>query len=207
MNQAENPFGALFRVGSVPLIRRTLLAPGTWLDDEVVLQLFYFMAWRKRHTAAHVCLVDSCVAESVLRGSGQARHLRASFESGAPLVLLPLVCGSHWSLLIWRARAWYHADSLAPFHARLAHATLERLDALGIVARQPGARLRSLALPRQRGGWECGLYVLQYALGAIAASKRAGDDERRFVRELRDYCELACGENRLLFTAALLREL
>ena len=192
-------------------IRRTLLVPGTWLDDLVVLHLFYFMASRKRYTKKQVRLVDSQILCSVLRGDhgSNAEHLRhyLSGDQTIPLILIPLVCGSHWSLLIYRTgcNRWYHADSLRPYHEKLAHDTFTQLHERRLVA-SSGATLKQLMVPRQREGWECGLYTLQYMLAAISASNRADTNEHQFFAALKEYCSLACDENLLLFTQRLLEE-
>ena len=208
--ETEEDFAKVYRPASAPLIRRTLLVPGTWLEDEVVLQLFHFMAWRRRYTRRHVALIDPLVLCAMAKGdvAHHARALTAQFTDGTPLLLLPLVCGSHWSLLMCRTatNTWYHADSLQPYHARLAHDTLQRLRFIEGVVLDPYASVTAVAVPRQRGGWECGLYTLQYMLAAIEASRKAKTTEHRFAVLLTKYCRLACDANLPLFTQRLLEE-
>ncbi len=214
--QPTNAFAALVRPDDAPLLRQTLRAPGTWLTDIEIHQLFYRMATRKQwHTPRDLNFVDSCVMAAALAPSVRddapiKRHLRDYFAQGeSPLVLVPLVCGSHWSLLVYRSRAqaWYHLDSLAPYHTQLAHQTVARLSRAGAV---PGRRTRGgvtpIVMPRQREGWECGLYLLQYALLVIRASREAGPShERTFYRRLCEYDDIACDENLVLFTEQLLK--
>lgn len=195
-----------------PHIRRQLESPGTYLDDIAVLQLFYHMAVGKRYTRDQVCLVDCCLLQAALYSRDDQReknqgHLRQQFREAVggatPIILMPLVGLDHWSLLCYRTRAqrWYHLDSLAPLHSKLGRSTVTSLKRLGITDGQ----LESLDVPRQFGGWECGLYALQYMLQALECTRLVGiGNEERFKRKLLRYSKLACDENLLLFTRSLL---
>lgn len=209
--EKDDDYGKEYCSGHAEHIRKTLLSPGTWLDDIVVLHLFYFMASRKRYNKKQVRLVDSQVLFSVLKGDHgrNETHLREYLtgDPSIPLILLPLVCGSHWSLLIYRTAAnrWYHADSLWPYHEKLALDTFTQLHERRLVG-SSGATLKHVRVPRQREYWECGLYTLLNMLAAISASNRAGTNEQRFAAFLKEHCRLACDENLLLFTQRLLEE-
>jgi hypothetical protein len=204
----DNYFAKLFHPFYIPEIRKQLCERGTHLNDIALNHLFYLMAWKMPYREEQVRMVDSVLLESAFRFHHKdSKHLHTQFtrEPLPPIILLPLVGHSHWSLLFYRTRnkRWYHLDSLAPYHSALALETVESLGALSIGP--PHAPLHTVALlPRQREGWECGLYVLQYILMAVKSSNRAGPDESRFHRELRRYGELACEENLLLFTETLL---
>jgi hypothetical protein len=191
-------------------LRQQLSVRGTWLDDISVLQLFYRMARAKRYAQSQVRLVDCCLLEAALRGRSEkraenVRYLRRDFLN-VPLVLVPLVCGAHWSLLCFRTRGarWYHMDSLAPFHARLAQRTVAALEREGVAPRRAG-EVERLTVPQQRETWECGLYTLQYALMVCESSISAGGGaERTFLRELKLHRDIACDGNLLLFTQRVL---
>jgi len=204
----DNPFSKLFNRRYIPDIRTTLTKRGTMLDDIVLHQLFYLMAWKKPYTEEQVRLVDSIILHSALHyHKSDVKHLRVYFTQLPlpPLILVPLVGKDHWSLLLYRPlhNRWYHLDSLSPFHTTLARQTVESLVKLTIVPRH--ASIRTVPhLPLQDACWECGLYLLQYALIAIASSVKAHGDEKVFQRELGLHNEIACEGNLLLFTQALL---
>ena len=203
-------FHSVYRQRIIAILNK----PGTELDDICVLQLFYLMCRAKRYRNTQVRLVDSCVLEAALRCARPSRldkqinDLRSVFEElpVVPLVLIPLVGSSHWSLLVYRTRRqrWYHLDSLAPYHSRMAHHTLQKMYNLMIVPRSLKSLL-SVKLPHQRSGWECGLYVLQYMLMSIESSNAAGlSDETKFYTYLKEHGDIACDKNLLLCTENLL---
>ena len=208
--EEEETFEAAYSPGKTPHLIKKLQRRGSWMDDYCVLHLFNLMAWKKGYRAAEVRMIDSVVAESMLRSRGQRQdrwHLAERFSRRPPpLILLPLVCGAHWSLLALRtgANRWYHLDSAHPYHAQLAARTLADLRAAAVVGAGEGAH-RVGGLAHQAGDWECGLYVLQYALMLVESSREAGQDERAFVRILGEHVHIASDKNLLLFTQRVLR--
>lgn len=195
-------------------IRRTLAQTGERLDDQVVLQLFYFMAWRKGVTKRHALIVDPLLLDSVIQKGDHGRqrqYVLDTFQSGkeaAPLVVLPLVCGVHWSLLVYRQQAnhWYHMDSMAPLHQSLAERTYMALVEAGVGGNER-TQLKYVKVPRQVEGWECGLYTVQYMLAAMQASRRAASNESRFRALLAEFCKFACDANLELFVSRVLQEI
>ena len=193
-------------------IRSQLERPGTYLDDVAILQLLYHMAVGKGYTRDQVCLIDCCLLEAALysrddqRSKNQAilrQQFREAIAAATPLILMPIVGLNHWSLLCYRTRAqrWYHMDSLAPLHRKLAHSTVASMSKLGIA----DGGLQYLEVPRQSDGWECGLYTLQYMLHALECTRLIGiGSEEKFRRKLLEYSKLACDKNLLLFTRSLL---
>ena len=90
--------------------------------------------------------------------------------------LIPLHADTHWSLLHYQAHTarWYHYDSCGTYHTDYAMSFFQYLYRENIIA-EPELQHAVLALlrdstalykahlpPQQRGGWECGFYVLMY---------------------------------------------
>jgi Ulp1 family protease len=207
----ENHFEALLHKGHATHLRDTLTKRGTMLDDILIQQLFYLMAWKKGYSPEQVRIVDPVLLESALHTPGQqdnVRHVKRVFTDLPlpPLILLPLVGSTHWSLLLYRTRhhRWYHLDSLAPYHSELARTTVKALKSAQ--GAKGSISLHTVAhLPRQDALWECGLYTLEYIIFAVESSLRAGTDESAFHKHLTQHAELACEGNLLLFTENLLK--
>jgi len=199
------PFAGRFNESKRQECRDCLLQTGTMLTDYEVQNLFYALVGERHVDPVTVrfvepTLIELMMCDSDLHDELYALHidsLRRDMRDGTVL-LLPLCHDLHWSLLILRTqdRRWVHMDSLDGYHWPYARQVLLRLVDLGLCHAQDAlSRLR--ALPRQRHGWECGLYVLFYAL-VVALSPDAPFEE--WQREGSYMCE----ESRFYFTQSLL---
>jgi hypothetical protein len=218
--KGKNEFESAYWPEKTQHLIEVLSNRGTLLDDECILHLFNLMAWKKDYSDRDVRMVDSALVELMMKSSGDDKRLHCSrvadrFRNAPPpLILLPLVDGAHWSLLAYRTHSqqWYHFDSAKQYHRELARSTLAALRAAGCTPLNATVhRLRNV--PQQEGGWECGLYVLQYCLMLSESSKDAGEeDEQTFINYMDQYLEsiwdqerrYASNENLLLFTQSVL---
>lgn len=129
--------------------------------------------------------IDPSFFSMVVTGSEKHRHykknftiLRDKFQKNPPnTLLIPIYNNMHWSLLVYRhqSASWYFCDSLFPYHNEHAKTVLLNLCKRGIIIDKNYTVVFYDKLQHQHYDFECGLYVLMYALIFSLAHEKIGD--------------------------------
>lgn len=126
------------------------------------------------------------------------------------LLLLPLHCDNHWSLMAYRPsfRQWYCCDSMGNYHRQRVLGCLDALDRLKLLSAEESTRVYFYDnLPRQPLSYECARYVLFYAFVMIKAATDASvsSDGVAYAARLEQDLPHVCEHNRAAFEAHLLK--
>ncbi|NTX55727.1 DUF3626 domain-containing protein [Myxococcus sp. CA039A] len=119
---------------------------------------------------------DEAFGNSLGAELGAARHLdlaTTQLPKDAPVLLFPVNTEeTHWSLLVFSAatRAFVHYDSLGESNAGAARALIQKLHAKGYLSRALDFTT-SADVERQEDGYNCGLYVIQFARALMRAGQ------------------------------------
>jgi len=198
-----------------------------WVDDEVLLYLLRNILTQRLFPHASVLIVDSIVLTLLIDSPDLAarnkkrpatsvevtlRQCTADFAAaleGDSLLLLPLHCKGHWSLLVYRPSwsQWYCFDSMGTYHRARVEACLEALDRLKLVPATEETRVYFYDdMPRQPQSFECARYVLFYAFVLLKnyTDGEMREDARGFVRRLEREIPRVCEANRPAFEQQLL---
>lgn len=143
-----------------------------WSAD-VLMDALYLQCAVRGLQSDSVTVVDPRLLTLVCEGHSvsfaQNAHLLKS-QLHAPLVLIPLHCDDHWSLLAYFHAwgLWIAIDSAAPMHRQHVLHTLYRLQKLGVLQDVEKQQLE-LRETRQTTGYECGLCTTQAAVCILEA--------------------------------------
>lgn len=162
-------------------LRNTDLATlnrGNWLNDPIISFYLEYLdnnVFKNIHDDAAFLAAG---AVQLMKSLG-ADDLREMFKNIAKkkIVFMPLNnCeisqggGSHWSLVIYFDRAFYHLDSSQPMNSSCAKTLCKQLHAIF------GEKIPiiEVACPSQTNSSDCGVYVLEFTEVACAAFAEAG---------------------------------
>ncbi|NVJ24837.1 MULTISPECIES: DUF3626 domain-containing protein [Myxococcus] len=117
-----------------------------------------------------------------------------ALPNGAPLLLFPVNTEeTHWSLLVFSAasRTFVHYDSLGESNAGAAQALIRKLRARGYLSRELDFTT-SADVERQVDGYNCGLYVVQFARALMRAGLLLSAEQLRAITSAS--CDLLRGQ-------------
>jgi len=139
------------------------------LDDNIILDLLNFFSVKKIKDKK-VIIIDPVCTEVFIKKSDLSyiENLKKYIHSSPSIkiILLPIYNSSHWSLLaLIKDNQWYHFDSLYGYHKTYISHIFNQFQYYQIIP------MNSICLTtfkgiivRQKGSWECGYFVIMYAL-------------------------------------------
>jgi hypothetical protein len=153
---------------------------GTWLTDNDVWGLCNLLAWQKRQTDSDIRIIDPLVLKRLVMGVVPPESGERSLFADPPRLLFLILNddNTHWSVIILYSGEAYHCDSMYPYHSRYASSVMEKLDHLRLLTWRKITPVKS---PRQRSGWECGIYTSLYCLVAMECARFRPSQEEFLV--------------------------
>lgn len=138
-----------------------VLSNDSFLYEDEHIEVFYNLMARQRNIdESKINFIKPCLIVDIIHfGMDKATQKEYNTQcDGRDIIIIPICHHNHWSLLIEKRaiNQWYHIDSCGRYHEEYVTKVLSILN--GSAQRIP------IISPRQRGGKECGIYILFYAL-------------------------------------------
>ncbi|KAK7102442.1 sentrin-specific protease 8-like [Littorina saxatilis] len=152
-----------------------LLAGPCWINDNLIGFAFeYFEREQFNHSADRLALLSPSTTQFIKFASGEdlAVALEPLNLPTKEYVFLPIndnssvtrAGGSHWSLMVFvrNKEEFRHYDSGVSSNATIAKDLMDRLQPY-LRASKRGSKFVDMDCPRQKNGYDCGMYVISVA--------------------------------------------
>jgi len=147
-----------------------VLEPPNWINDNIIAFAFQYFQ-EKIYTGRNIFLLDPSVAQMAKLCSSpfEIEALLSSLElPKKDLVLIAIndnnetkAGGSHWSLLAWRNKQFFHFDSSGNLNNEAVMATATALS--GTLGVPVPVTVAQIPVQAQRNAYDCGMFVLEIA--------------------------------------------
>ncbi len=199
-------------------IKNRIKHRGRMLEDNDVLFFSLCFSWAKKRKEDEIVIIDPLNMKFMLdktkttdkdRDRDRAisimkQRLCHSFKNTSSsesnpntITIFPVNHDLHWSLLVYfkSYSMWYHFDSMEGCHINFVQKILLKTMASHRLITNKNDKFKSIRVPYQKGGWECGLHMLMFIYIIISTLQKPEDKNfkacdsdgmEKFLKELND---------------------